>query len=239
MRPFGCCRFPLWRWFGRLVSGLPGLLSSLSPSLLPEPPALSPRLHRPSFPPPSAGPLQAVCPPLPGVVFPYQPSRGRYQFNYYEAKQACEEQDGRLATYAQLYQGEWPSPGTAQAPSGLSPGPQGRQTPGLAPACDAFDPATPFPSPAISRQRGPRVWTGATRAGCSRAPCVTLSLRRARPAVAEVGPGSAATGPATGSATATTPSASPPRCQVRGGASHLPRSERPGPVLHATEEDPT
>lgn len=41
-----------------------------------------------------------------GVVFPYQPSRGRYQFNYYEAKQACEEQDGRLATYAQLYQGE-------------------------------------------------------------------------------------------------------------------------------------
>uniref|UniRef100_A0A8C2NI04 Hyaluronan and proteoglycan link protein 2 n=1 Tax=Capra hircus TaxID=9925 RepID=A0A8C2NI04_CAPHI len=41
---------------------------------------------------------------LEGVVFPYQPSRGRYQFNYYEAKQACEEQDGRLATYAQLYQ---------------------------------------------------------------------------------------------------------------------------------------
>lgn len=46
------------------------------------------------------------CPPPPGVVFPYQPSRGRYQFNYYEAKQACEEQDGRLATYTQLYQGE-------------------------------------------------------------------------------------------------------------------------------------
>uniref|UniRef100_A0A8D1J1C3 Hyaluronan and proteoglycan link protein 2 n=1 Tax=Sus scrofa TaxID=9823 RepID=A0A8D1J1C3_PIG len=41
---------------------------------------------------------------LEGVVFPYQPSRGRYQFNYYEAKQACEEQDGRLATYSQLYQ---------------------------------------------------------------------------------------------------------------------------------------
>ncbi|XP_041511985.1 hyaluronan and proteoglycan link protein 2 isoform X3 [Microtus oregoni] len=30
--------------------------------------------------------------------------RGRYQFNYFEAKQACEEQDGRLATYSQLYQ---------------------------------------------------------------------------------------------------------------------------------------
>ncbi|XP_075834738.1 hyaluronan and proteoglycan link protein 2 isoform X1 [Microtus pennsylvanicus] len=41
---------------------------------------------------------------LEGVVFPYQPSRGRYQFNYFEAKQACEEQDGRLATYSQLYQ---------------------------------------------------------------------------------------------------------------------------------------
>ncbi|XP_047393374.1 hyaluronan and proteoglycan link protein 2 isoform X2 [Sciurus carolinensis] len=41
---------------------------------------------------------------LEGVVFPYQPIRGRYQFNYYEAKQACEEQDGRLATYGQLYQ---------------------------------------------------------------------------------------------------------------------------------------
>lgn len=50
------------------------------------------------------------------MVFPYQPSRGRYQFNYYEAKQACEEQDGRLATYAQLYQGERPSPGTAEVP---------------------------------------------------------------------------------------------------------------------------
>lgn len=40
------------------------------------------------------------------MVFPYQPSRGRYQFNYFEAKRACEEQDGRLATYSQLYQGE-------------------------------------------------------------------------------------------------------------------------------------
>ncbi|XP_020847166.1 hyaluronan and proteoglycan link protein 2 [Phascolarctos cinereus] len=41
---------------------------------------------------------------LEGVVFPYQPSQGRYQFNYYEAKKACAEQDGRLATYPQLYQ---------------------------------------------------------------------------------------------------------------------------------------
>lgn len=49
------------------------------------------------------------------MVFPYQPSRGRYQFNYFEAKRACEEQDGRLATYSQLYQGE------RQPPSGLAP----------------------------------------------------------------------------------------------------------------------
>ncbi|PIO36072.1 Hyaluronan and proteoglycan link protein 2, partial [Aquarana catesbeiana] len=41
---------------------------------------------------------------LEGVVFPYQSREGRYHFNYIEARQACEEQDGRLATYAQLYQ---------------------------------------------------------------------------------------------------------------------------------------
>lgn len=53
---------------------------------------------------PAADPPPALSPA--GVVFPYQPSRGRYQFNYFEAKRACEEQDGRLATYGQLYQGE-------------------------------------------------------------------------------------------------------------------------------------
>ncbi|KAM4690064.1 hyaluronan and proteoglycan link protein 2 [Rhinophrynus dorsalis] len=41
---------------------------------------------------------------LEGVVFPYQSSQGRYKFNYTEARQACEEQDGRLATFSQLYQ---------------------------------------------------------------------------------------------------------------------------------------
>lgn len=88
----------------------------------------------PFLPPPwSAGRPQAVRHSLPGVVFPYQPSRGRYQFNYYEAKQACEEQDGRLATYAQLYEGEQPSPGTAEVPSRLSQGP--RRPSGLAPSC--------------------------------------------------------------------------------------------------------
>ncbi|XP_053551765.1 hyaluronan and proteoglycan link protein 2 [Bombina bombina] len=41
---------------------------------------------------------------LEGVVFPYQSSQGRYKFNYTEAWQACEVQDGRLATFSQLYQ---------------------------------------------------------------------------------------------------------------------------------------
>ncbi|XP_053331504.1 hyaluronan and proteoglycan link protein 2 [Spea bombifrons] len=41
---------------------------------------------------------------LEGVVFPYQSSGGRYKFNYVEARRACDEQDGRLATSSQLYQ---------------------------------------------------------------------------------------------------------------------------------------
>lgn len=38
--PFGCCRLPLWRWFCRLVSGLPRALSPASP--LPAPGAPGP-----------------------------------------------------------------------------------------------------------------------------------------------------------------------------------------------------
>lgn len=76
------------------------------------------------------------------MVFPYQPSRGRYQFNYYEAKQACEEQDGRLATYTQLYQGE-PDP----APPACHRAPRGgrlrawvlRVTPLIAPSPASVD----------------------------------------------------------------------------------------------------
>lgn len=208
------------RLLPRSSPGVARLSHLRPPRAPPQPlPRLLPGSPKPFFlgctalpsPSPSACPPQAVCHP-PGVVFPYQPSRGRYQFNYYEAKQACEEQDGRLATYAQLYQGEQPNPGTAQAPSGLSRGPQQSS----APACDASDRPTQPPPPAISPQRGPRVWTGVTRAGCSRVPCATLCSRRALRAVAQVGPGSAATGPATGSATATTPSALPLSCQVRG-----------------------
>lgn len=145
----------------------------------------------------SAGPAQAARLRL-GVVFPYQPSRGRYQFNYYEAKQACEEQDGRLATSAQLYQGER-APRAPPAPLGRA-----RESPRRAAAAT---PLTPPASPP-ARQRGRRAWTGATRAGCSRAPCATRCSRRAPRAVAPGGRGSAATGPATGSTTATTPSAS-------------------------------
>ncbi|KAI4893286.1 hypothetical protein NFI96_019687 [Prochilodus magdalenae] len=40
---------------------------------------------------------------LEGIVFPYQSSRGRYKLTYFEAKDACAQQDGTLATYRQLY----------------------------------------------------------------------------------------------------------------------------------------
>lgn len=69
------------------------------------PPACAPRRTQLPYP---RCPTHALG--SPGVVFPYQPSRGRYQFNYFEAKRACEEQDGRLATYGQLYQGERRTP---------------------------------------------------------------------------------------------------------------------------------
>uniref|UniRef100_UPI00398E8A86 hyaluronan and proteoglycan link protein 2-like n=1 Tax=Pristiophorus japonicus TaxID=55135 RepID=UPI00398E8A86 len=42
---------------------------------------------------------------LDGVVFPYQPNQGRYRFNYYQAVRACEQQDAKLATFQQLFQG--------------------------------------------------------------------------------------------------------------------------------------
>ncbi|XP_076844582.1 hyaluronan and proteoglycan link protein 2 [Brachyhypopomus gauderio] len=38
-----------------------------------------------------------------GIVFPYQSSRGRYNFTFLDAKAACTEQDGMLATHRQLY----------------------------------------------------------------------------------------------------------------------------------------
>ncbi|XP_057691120.1 hyaluronan and proteoglycan link protein 2-like [Corythoichthys intestinalis] len=38
-----------------------------------------------------------------GVVFPYQSPKGRYAMTFHEAEVACEEQDGMLASYEQLY----------------------------------------------------------------------------------------------------------------------------------------
>nr|XP_012644329.1 hyaluronan and proteoglycan link protein 3 isoform X2 [Microcebus murinus] len=40
---------------------------------------------------------------LRGVVFPYQPPRGRYRLNFHEAQQACEEQDAVVASFEQLF----------------------------------------------------------------------------------------------------------------------------------------
>ncbi|XP_072839997.2 hyaluronan and proteoglycan link protein 2 [Pogona vitticeps] len=41
---------------------------------------------------------------LDGIVFPYQTSKGRYKFTYFDAQKACRDQDAQLATYRQLYQ---------------------------------------------------------------------------------------------------------------------------------------
>ncbi|MGH0122578.1 UNVERIFIED_CONTAM: hypothetical protein FKN15_033669 [Acipenser sinensis] len=57
-------------------------------------------------PPPPPGVFHLLAFAIQGVVFPYQNSNGRYQFTYQEARQACEGQDGKLATYQQLYKGQ-------------------------------------------------------------------------------------------------------------------------------------
>ncbi|KAJ7985564.1 hypothetical protein DPEC_G00353390 [Dallia pectoralis] len=60
------------------------------------------------------------------MVFPYRSKNGRYKFNYQEAKEACAEQDGTLATFKQLYRAwtegldwcnaGWLNDGTVQYP---------------------------------------------------------------------------------------------------------------------------
>ncbi|KAK2842623.1 hypothetical protein Q5P01_012823 [Channa striata] len=40
---------------------------------------------------------------LRGVVFPYYSQTGRYNFNFYEAQQVCQDQDATLATFEQLF----------------------------------------------------------------------------------------------------------------------------------------
>nr|XP_046251313.1 hyaluronan and proteoglycan link protein 3 [Scatophagus argus] len=40
---------------------------------------------------------------LQGVVFPYHSQKGRYNFNFFGAQQACQDQDATLATFEQLF----------------------------------------------------------------------------------------------------------------------------------------
>lgn len=47
-----------------------------------------------------------MCQCILGVVFPYQSHRGRYKFSFFDAQEACAEQDATLATYKQLYRGK-------------------------------------------------------------------------------------------------------------------------------------
>ncbi|KAJ8343949.1 hypothetical protein SKAU_G00312780 [Synaphobranchus kaupii] len=80
---------------------------------------------------------------LRGVVFPYQPPGGRYQLNFHDARQACEEQDSALATFEQLFwaweegldwcNAGWLADGTVQYPITLSREPCGgrRLAPGI------------------------------------------------------------------------------------------------------------
>lgn len=44
-----------------------------------------------------------TSPPSAGVVFPYFSQKGRYLFNFFEAKQACKDQEATLATFEQLF----------------------------------------------------------------------------------------------------------------------------------------
>ncbi|KAM3940628.1 hyaluronan and proteoglycan link protein 1 [Leptodactylus fuscus] len=40
---------------------------------------------------------------LQGIVYPYFPRLGRYNFNFYEAQKACQDQDSIIASFDQLY----------------------------------------------------------------------------------------------------------------------------------------
>lgn len=87
-----------------------------------------------------------------GVVFPYQSKRGRYKFTFHEAKEACAQQDGTLATYSQLYQGWCESQNNVSA------------------AVSKSKPAR------LLLQPGQKVWTGATPAGCTMGPFIIPSF---------------------------------------------------------------
>ncbi|XP_062856758.1 hyaluronan and proteoglycan link protein 3 isoform X2 [Trichomycterus rosablanca] len=66
-----------------------------------------------------------------GIVFPYHSHKGRYQLNFYEAKEACEQQGSCLASFEQLYtawevdeldwcNAGWLADGTAQYPVSMA-----------------------------------------------------------------------------------------------------------------------
>ncbi|XP_023669682.1 hyaluronan and proteoglycan link protein 3 [Paramormyrops kingsleyae] len=83
---------------------------------------------------------------LRGVVFPYQPSRGRYRMNFSSAQKACEEQGAMLATFDQLFSAweegldwcnaGWLADGTVQYPITASRTPCGGQD--LAPGVRSY-----------------------------------------------------------------------------------------------------
>ncbi|KAM5178707.1 hyaluronan and proteoglycan link protein 3 isoform 1-T1 [Callospermophilus lateralis] len=85
---------------------------------------------------------------LRGVVFPYQPPQGRYQLNFHEAQQACEEQDAAVASFEQLFRAweeglDWCNAGwlqdaTVQYPITLPREPCGGL--GLAPGVRSYGP---------------------------------------------------------------------------------------------------
>ncbi|KAB1257260.1 Hyaluronan and proteoglycan link protein 3 [Camelus dromedarius] len=85
---------------------------------------------------------------LRGVVFPYQHPHGRYQFNFHEAQQACEEQDAVVASFEQLFRAweeglDWCNAGWLQDASVQYPITQARHPcggPGLAPGVRSYGP---------------------------------------------------------------------------------------------------
>ncbi|KAL4613243.1 hyaluronan and proteoglycan link protein 3-like [Arapaima gigas] len=85
---------------------------------------------------------------LRGVVFPYQPSEGRYRLNFSAARRACEEQDSALATFEQIFaaweegldwcNAGWLADGTVQYPIATPREPCGGQ--GVAPGVRTYGP---------------------------------------------------------------------------------------------------
>ncbi|XP_030647300.1 hyaluronan and proteoglycan link protein 1a [Chanos chanos] len=75
---------------------------------------------------------------LQGVVFPYFPRLGRYNFNFHDGERACLEQDAEIASFEQLYEAwrdgldwcnaGWLSDGTVQYPINTPREPCGGKT---------------------------------------------------------------------------------------------------------------